>query len=132
MSLEPGVVIKVPVDFKQGEPKFLVIIDLDTEAHCLVINSKIHTLYSSDLCRDSIVTIDVNSHPFMHRDSQIDCNEVKRLPLEGVQEEINANADCLKGCISDDLRAKIVTAITVSPFLSPSEKQRYVGSIKGQ
>ena len=132
MTLEPGVVIRIPVEFKQDEPKFLVVIDLDTKAHCLVISTTIHPLFSGDLRCDSIVNIDVNNHPFMNHDCHVDCNEVKRLPLEEVEQEINSDSDCLKGQVSDDLRAKIVTGIEVSPFLSPSEKKRYVESLTSQ
>lgn len=130
--LKPGTVIRVPVRFKQGRPKYLVIIDLDSEAHCLVINTHVHPIFGNDLCRDSIILIDVATHPFMHHDSHINCNEVKRLPLVEVRAEINANADCLKGAVSDDLRTSIIEAIHVSPFLTPKQKQRYIGSLQAQ
>ena len=68
----------------------------------------------------------------MHHDSHVDCNDVKRLPLEEVEQEINNDSNCFKGHVSDDLRAEIVTAIKVSPFLSPSEKKRYVEYLTSQ
>jgi hypothetical protein len=44
--LTPGTIIRVPVQFKSGEPKYLVILDLDrTDAHCLVISTRIHKLF---------------------------------------------------------------------------------------
>ena len=130
--LRPGTVIRVPVGFKQGQPKYLVVVDLDSEAHCLVINTQVHSIFRNELRRDSIITIDVATHPFMHHDSDIDCNEVKRLPLDEIHAEINSDANCLKGAVSQELRASIIQAIQVSPFLTPKEKRRYIAALKAQ
>ena len=68
----------------------------------------------------------------MDHDSHIDCNEIKRLSLVDINAEINADAGCLKGEISDDVRAKIVEAINSSPGLTPNEKERYIAALNTQ
>lgn len=127
--LQPGSVIRVPVAFKQGRPKYLVIVDLDTEAHCLVINTKIHPLFGREPFRASYVAITVATHPFMDHDSHIDCNEIKRLSLIQIRTEINADANCHKGYISDDLRTAIIAAMQATPCLTDNEIERYVGAL---
>ena len=127
--LEPGTVIRVPVVFKNGEPKYLVIVDLDSKAHCLVINTSVNALYGNNLSRPSIIPVTIADHPFMHHDSLVDCNEVKRLSLIDIRAEINSNPNCRKGTIADDLREQIVEAMRISPFLSADEKDRYIGSL---
>jgi len=129
VPLKAGDVVRIPVAFKQGEPKFLVILSVDTHAHCVVINSSTHPLFSGVLRRPSIVEITVNEHPFMHHDCEVDCNEVLKLPLANVESEINSNASCYKGEITDACRGLIANAINISPFLAPSEKEIYIASL---
>lgn len=123
--LKPGTVVKVPVQFKQGDLKYLVIAALDSEAHCFVINSNIHALFGREPFRSSYVSITVATHPFMHHDSYIDCNEIKLLSLIEIRAEINADASCLKGELSQELRAEVVVAIQNTPCLTQDEKDRY-------
>jgi len=120
------------VAFKQGEPKYLVIADLDTEAHCLVINTEIHALYASSIFRDGYVPIDVQNNQFLNHDSFIDCNTIKSLSLVEINSEINADSDCLKGEVSDDVRSAIIEAIRTTPGLSPNEKTRYIAALGGE
>lgn len=131
MALSVGEVIRIPVAFKSGDPKYLVVVHLDTYAHCVVISSSIHPMFSGALRDQSIVDMLVSDHPFMHHDSKADCNEVKRLPLADVQMEINNNAGCRKGSITDELKHRIRVAIQASPFLSPAEKNTYIASLNG-
>ena len=127
--LEPGTVIRVPVVFKNGQPKFLVIVDLDSNAHCLVINSSVNVLYGNDLSRPSIIPVTIADHPFMHHDCLVDCNEVKTLSLIDIRAEINSNPNCRKGTITNGLREQIIEAMRISPFLTAEEKEQYIGSL---
>ena len=132
MPLKAGDVIRIPVTFKQGCPKYLVILEVDTHAHCVVINSNTHPLFSGSLRQPSIVAITVAEHPFMSHDSEVDCNEVLRLPLADVESEINSDASCYKGELTYEFREAIGNAINVSPFLARGDKDTYLASLNGE
>lgn len=131
--LTAGTVVRVPVDFKQGEPKYLVVVDVDSAVHCVVINSKIHKLFGGELFKDSFVPIEKATHPFMEKDvSYVDCNEIKQFPLAEIQTHIAAEPGCVRGQISSELRAKIIHAVQVSICIVPADKRRYIAVLSSR
>ena len=125
--LDAGSVIYFEVTFRSGpRNKFLIVLDVDTVVYVLTINTEIHEFFGRGEFGECYVTIDHATHPFLDRDSHIDCNEVIQLKLEDVVAELRSDNDCLRGMISDDVRQSVITAIRRTPCLSRDDKDRYI------
>lgn len=128
--LDAGSVIYIEVCFRQGSRnKYLVVLDVDDQVHTLAINSSINPYFGQGPFRDCYVQIDHTLHPFLSRDSFVDCNDVIRLPLAGVVAEMRRAPDCIRGRLSPEAIKSVVDAIRQTPGLSPFQKDRYCESL---
>ena len=129
--LPPGTVIYLEVRFRRGpRNKYLVVVEWASDVHCLIVNSEINPYYGHGAFKDYYVLIDQKTHPFLKKDSYVDCNEVRKLIVADVEHDIQMDQDCVKGVISDGLRERIIEAVSGTPCLSPYEKQRYAEALQ--
>jgi hypothetical protein len=130
--LDAGCVIYLEVAFRRGNRnKYLVVLDVDSQVHTLIVNSDINEFYGRGEFGNCYVEISCDEHPFLEHNSFVDCNEVRRLRLEDVVAAVRGDESCVKGRISDGTAAAIVEAIRRTPCLSPAEKDRYCECIEG-
>lgn len=131
-QLQPGTVIKfnaVMDDGKVHERRFLVL-SVDAQTITFVINSEI-----SDYIRRRPVLlrcqvgIDAGAHPFMLRDSHIDCSHARRYAKEGVVSQLMGNPAWVLGKITEPVRQQVLSAIKFSPGLSPVDAAELCASL---
>ena len=131
--LDAGSIIFLEVGFYNGpRDKYLVVLDVDTEVHVVTINSTVNRFFGRGEFGECYVLIDCEAHPFLDRDSHIDCNEVIKLSLVDVVAEIRRNANALQGKVSETVACAMVAAIRRTPVLSAIEKDRYCGCLAAE
>lgn len=120
-GIQPGTVLLTVCNFARPYPKdkFFVTLCLEPQSLFFMINSKVHVILQHAPFIERQVCIEVKDHAFLSYDSYIDCTQPSVLQLE----EIEASKIC--GCISDDVKARIVNAVENSPLIAPV-KQRFI------
>jgi hypothetical protein len=121
-NLTPGSVIKLIVEMDDGikHEKRFVVLYADETTFCCVINSEINKFIANrkELLRCQ-VKIMATDHPFMLRDSHIDCSRVKQYKTVEVCRQLTENADWLLGSITQDLAEEVISALKYSTLESP-------------
>lgn len=132
-QLQPGVVVKFEAlmdDGKVHEKRF-VVLDVSQDTFTCVINSEVSLFISSKphmvACQ---VVLDLASHPFMSRDSQIDCSRIRTYSREDIIDQLCANPDWVLGDISKNVLAQMATAISTSKLISKSQAVQCCAAIQ--
>lgn len=96
----------------------------------LVINSRVPPFIANrPALAQCQVTIDQADHTFLNRDSVIDCHEAVEMQLREIHYQVEADPDCIKGMISDEVRSQVVAAIKLAPTISGQHQHRLLTSL---
>lgn len=131
-SLVPGRVFKscqVMDDGSVHEKRFIL---LHRDENCLtvVINSKISNFVQSRPAMAKCqVSMEVQGHPFMLRDSTIDCSRVRKYDIKDVVDQLIKNPDWVLGAVSQMVRLQICEALNNSPLVNPSDRKICINSL---
>jgi hypothetical protein len=121
-NLKPGSVIKLIVEMDDGikHEKRFVVLYADETTFCCVINSEINKFIArrKELLRCQ-VEIKAADHPFMLRDSHIDCSRIRRYKTTEICAQLTENAGRLLGSITPDLANEMISALKYSTLESP-------------
>ena len=127
--LLPGMVFHLLFKDAKPEPKnkfFVTIWSEKPEALFFLINSCIHPmLQKNQYMSERQVVIDVASHPFLDRDSYIDCTTPTSLCFEEIDFQEG------RGCISEDVKGKVIFAVEDSPLIEPIKQRLILDYLSG-
>lgn len=133
-QLVPGTVLRINFKFPDRiKLKFVLLIaEEDPDCWTFIINSEINPFIQNrpHLLRCQ-VAIDAASHPFLDHDSHLACHELKRMRREDVIRELVGDLGCIKGPISDDVKAQVISAAKFAKTLSESEKNMVIAALGG-
>ncbi|MFC5437127.1 hypothetical protein ACFPME_11195 [Rhodanobacter umsongensis] len=120
-NLVPGTVIRFEARMDDGEiqPKRFVVLDSSDNTLTVVINSDLNAILKARDLLVCQVTMPVSQHPFMKRDSNIDCSRVRAYDTEELVRQLVATPDWLLGSISEDTRNQMLAALKQSRTESP-------------
>lgn len=131
-SLKPGCVIRLEIKFPQvTKPKFLVLVTNDDPDYLtFIVNSEVSNFIQNrpDMMQCQ-VAIDAENHPFLKRNSYIACHETHSLKREDVIKELLADPSEIKGSISEETRAQIISAVKFAKTMSNVVKQRVLSAL---
>ena len=127
-NIAPGMIIKLEVIMNDGNlhEKRFVIVHVDEITVVCVINSELHPLIlnnpSALRCQ---VIIDSKKHPFMNRDSHIDCSKVWNYQTTAVIESISDRPEWALDLIKATLRDQVVASLKFAPQIAPTDTAVY-------
>lgn len=113
-SLVPGAVIRVPqvMDDQKEKEKRFVVLHADDDTLTCVINSELTDFaVRTPAVHQCQVSMPQADHPFMRRDSFVDCAKIRRYRTEDLVAHLSSNMSDVLGKISPDLRDQIVSAL---------------------
>lgn len=122
--LKPGAVIKLyrRTDDGQVREKRYVVMHVGEDTVTCIINSEINAfLMARPALLKCQVPMPCATHPFMQRDSYIDCSRTRTFSSAEVIQELMNKADWVLGSITAELRDDIVGAIKFAETLSVAE-----------
>lgn len=134
-SLNPGCVIRLEVKLTSiTKPKFLVLVVTDEPEYLsFLVNSEINPFIAN---RPNLlqcqVSIDAESHDFLHHDSHIACHEIFTMKREDVIKALMADPSSIKGVISSVVQDQVIAAVKVAKTLDKDKKSRIISSLNRQ
>lgn len=131
-QLLPGTVVKfmaVMDDGKLHEKRFLVL-QVDARTATVVMNSEISGFVRArpELLKCQVM-IDAASHPFMDRDSHIDCSRARDYATSEVIDQLINNPGWVLGKVSQSVGLQVVSAIKASTTIRPVTAQSLCDSL---
>lgn len=132
-QLVPGAVIKLNVKFSDGseKEKRLVVVQVTEDAVCFVVNSEVNPLLARNPgTKRAQVDMPVADHPFMSRDSRVNCSEIHRFPIDGVVADLLVSKGWMLGNISTSVRDEIIVAIRISSTIAPNVGAPLIASLE--
>lgn len=128
IDLGNTLLIKVE-DFKLNYDKYLVIVGLDNqniEAACVVINSDINqNIAPTTYLQNLHLLVELIKHPFLQRDSYLNCSELKEYPKQDLINFLIANPERLVGNIDIDLLTNAYKTIKRASTIPQYLKNKY-------
>ena len=131
-SLKPGCVLRLDVKFSHiTKPKFLVLVSNDDPDYLtFIINSEISNfIQNRPAMLQCQVAIDAKTHPFLTHNSHVACHEAHVMKREDVIKYLLADPSALKGSVSDETRAQIISAVKFTKNISNAVKQRILSAL---
>lgn len=132
-QLCPGVVIKLRRVMDDGEihEKRFVVVHVDERTVTCIINSEIGAfLQSRPALLRCQAAMAVAAHPFMERDSHVDCSRTHAYATEAVVRDLVTEPSWMLGVIAAELRNEMLAALKFSPVLSAREVQVLCASLE--
>lgn len=132
-QLQPGVVVKFEAlmdDGKVHEKRF-VVLDITQDTFTCVINSEVSNfILSKPHMAACQVALDLARHPFMSRNSHIDCSRIRTYSRESVIDQLCANPGWVLGVISENVLTEMTAAIQSSKMISKSQAAQCCAAIQ--
>ena len=125
-QLRPGAVIKLRRVMDDGEihEKRFVVVHVDERTVTCIINSEIGAfLQSRPALLRCQAAMAVAAHPFMERDSHVDCSRTHAYATDAVVRDLVREPGWVLGVIATELRDEMLAAMKFSPVLSAREVQ---------
>jgi hypothetical protein len=119
--LEPGRIVFYPFEFG---PHFAVIADCGMVFYrAFIIKSKPTPFQERrpELMKQ-LVKVDLKSHPFLERDSVINCEALTPIRVFAVRQHLREKPRDTRGMISAEVRAEILRVVANSSTLNDEEK----------
>jgi HD superfamily phosphohydrolase len=116
-QLKPGSVLKFLARMDDGKihEKRFIVLNINEKTFTCVINSKISPLLARNqnaaICQ---VSIAVDSHDFMERDSHVDCSRVRSYDTSDVIDQLCKNPKWILGEITEVLKNEISAGLKAS------------------
>jgi hypothetical protein len=111
--------------------KRCVVACLEPTPILLLINSRLNEFVERQPERRACqVLIDVTNHPFMKRESWLDCSEPFGYPRDWLDNILASNPESRLGRISPTVRRDIIAVVTNTSLLSARKKQRIVDALE--
>lgn len=129
--LTPGKILHLYCLFTNPpKNKFLVLLGKNSiEFYFFVINSEINNFISNkEYLKKCQVTIDKKNHPFLDRDSYIDCSKTYPIDINIVKDQLVDDSKQIKMSISADVKRVILDAVRKSKTLTSKEKKDIEGA----
>ena len=124
IDLGNALLIKVP-DFTITYDKYIIVVAKDDNEFSIayvVINSEVNlnVAYNSYL-KSLHLKIDKKNHPFLKKDSFVDCSKLREFPIQTVVDFLIKNPERAVGNVSSSvlkaIHIKVSSASTTEPFM---------------
>jgi hypothetical protein len=124
IDLGNALLIKVP-DFTITYDKYIIVVakdDNEISIAYVVINSEVNlnVAYNSYL-KSLHLKIDKKNHPFLKKDSFVDCSKLREFPIQTVVDFLIKNPERAVGNVSSSvlkaIHIKVSSASTTEPFM---------------
>ena len=124
IDLGNALLIKVP-DFTITYDKYIIVVakdDNEISIAYVVINSEVNlnVAYNSYL-KSLHLKIDKKNHPFLKKDSFVDCSKLREFPIQTVVDFLIKNPERAVGNVSSSvlkaIHIKVSSASTIEPFM---------------
>lgn len=120
-NLLPGAVIRFDAKMDDGRvhTKRFIVLSIDDNTLTVVINSEINQILQTPELLVCQVTMPVAQHPFMARDSNIDCSRIRSFDTEDLVRLLIAEHGWHLGKISIETQEQMLAALKLCRTESP-------------